>query len=211
MDMPSKPSNAQPNAPTRTHAAPSACRSAARAGAHGSATGSNFALARLVAALAAGVLAPGGHALAQTCAAPALLSANTVYMFDTCQGETQLLLACGLVPLAGPATVVKLDLTYPAGEISIQSGNAAYAPAAFLLRADCNGYAPCSAAAWVDPVGSIDLSSVESGRYYLVIAADGTSPVACGPVMVTAFLTPEQEALGLDGIFRSGTAPIWQP
>ena len=167
--------------------------------------------ARLVAALAAGVLAPGGHALAQTCAAPAQLSANTVYIFDTCQGETQLQLACGVFPLAGPATVASLDLPYPAGEISIQSQWGGFTPDAFLLRTGCDIDAPCSAAAWINPTGSIDLSSVESGRYFLVVAADATSTIACGPVTITVLLTPEQEALQLDGVFRSGIAPIWQP
>lgn len=211
MNMRSHPSAARSNAPARAHASPFARPSAARTDTHGSAIGKALPLAHRVALFAAGVLVAGSPALAQTCAAPAVLLANTAYMFDTCQGETQLQFACGVIPLAGPAVVVKLDLAYPAGEISIQSANADYAPTAFLLRADCDNYAPCSAAAWVNPAGSIDLSTVESGRYYLIVAADEAAPTTCGPVMVTVLRTPEQEALRLDGVFRSDIAPIWQP
>lgn len=170
-----------------------------------------FPHSQLVAAFAASAIAAAHPALAQTCAAPGVLTANTVHLFDTCQGETSLVVACGIVDLAGPATVVRLDLPYPVGEISIQTGNADYQPFAFLLRADCDGHAPCQAAAWINPVGSIDLSAIESGRYFLVVAADRASPATCGPVSVVAHLTPEQAALGFDGVFRSGNAPIWEP
>lgn len=157
-------------------------------------------------------LVPAGAATAQTCAAPLQITANTAYAFDTCQGDSSLLLACGVFPLGGPATVVGLDLPYPGGSISVQSMQASYEPYAFLLHADCNAGAPCSAAAFspAGSIGLIDLSPLDSGRYYLVIAAaQGTNGTSCGPVLVSASVTPEQEALIQEGVFRSGNAPFW--
>lgn len=153
-----------------------------------------------------------GHAAAQTCAAPWAITANSPSAFDTCQGESSLVLACGVVPLAGPATVVALHLPYPAGSISVQSLDANYAPMAFLFHEQCDSDAPCSAAAWIPPdsTGTIDLSALDSGNYLLVIAADrDTIGASCGPVLVTANVTPEQQALFNEGVFHSGNAPIW--
>lgn len=168
---------------------------------------------RLLACATAWVLS-AGHAAAQTCASPSAITSNTPTMFDTCQGESSLVLACGVVPLAGPATVVRLDLPYPEGHVSIQSMDANYAPAAFLFHARCDNDAPCSAVAWssAGSVGMIDLSPLDSGGYFLVIAADANTPGAsCGPVLVTADVTPEQQALLEEGIFHNGNAPLWQP
>jgi hypothetical protein len=155
-----------------------------------------------------------GPAAAQTCASPSAIASNMPTVFDTCQGESSLVLACGVIPLAGPATVVGLNLPYPEGDISIQSMDANYAPTAFLLRARCANDAPCSAVAWSPAgiAGSIDLSSLDSGSYFLVIAADANaSGASCGPVLVTANVTTEQQALFKEGIFHSGSAPIWEP
>lgn len=163
-------------------------------------------------ALVLACLAPAGFAVAQTCAAPSQIAANTAYAFDTCQGDSSLQLACGVFPLAGPATVVELHLPYPAGSISVQSMRSDYEPYAFLVHADCDGSAPCSAGVFSPPgsIGLIDLSLLDSGRYYLVIAAaDGTNGTACGPILVSADLTPAQEALMQEGVFRSGNAPLW--
>ncbi|MBA8887561.1 hypothetical protein FHW12_001775 [Dokdonella fugitiva] len=155
-----------------------------------------------------------GHAAAQTCASPSAITSNTPIAFDTCQGESSLALACGVVPLAGPATIVRLDLPYPEGRVSIQSMDANYAPTAFLFHARCADDAPCSAAAWSGPgtAGTIDLSPLDSGAYFLVVAADANAPGAsCGQIVVTADVTPAQQALVEEGIFHSGSAPLWEP
>lgn len=157
-------------------------------------------------------LAPAGLAFAQSCAAPLQIAANTAYAFDTCQDDSSLQLACGVFPLAGPATVVELHLPYPAGTISVQSMQSDYEPYAFLMHADCDGNAPCSAGAFSPPgsIGLIDLSPLDSGRYYLVIAAaGGTNGASCGAVLVSADLTAAQETLVQEGVFRGGNAPLW--
>jgi hypothetical protein len=167
-----------------------------------------------VATTIAGVLSvlPATSALAQTCATPMAISANTAFVTTTCNGDTSLQLACGVIPLAGPATVVDVNLPYPSGSITIQSLDVNYQPTAFLLHADCDDSAPCSDAVDASIGGTIDLSTLDSGHYFLVVAASEPAPGAnCGAVSITVNLTPEQEAGMLDGVFRSGSAPIWQP
>jgi hypothetical protein len=161
-------------------------------------------------ALVAGLLAlSGASALAQTCAAPIVPFANTMHSINTCDGDTSLPLVCGAFPLSGPATIFDLYLPYPAGFITmVPDGN--FDPVAFLLQAPCSESAPCydSADAYSSP---IDLSTLDSGHYLLVVTASEFSPMSCGVVSVWFDLTPEQEAGMLDGVFRSGSAPIWQP
>lgn len=162
----------------------------------------------------AGGFASCHPANAQTCASPWAVAANTTYAFDTCQGDTSLSLACGVIPLAGAATVVSLDLPYPAGSVSVQSMDANYSPTAFLLRASCNSGASCSDAVAASPgtVGTIDFSRLDSGRYFLVVAADANAGGAsCGHVAVTVHVTPEQEELMRQGVFRDRILPVWQP
>lgn len=166
------------------------------------------------AAVALAAWVPAVPALAQTCTTPMVIPANSERLFDTCEGETDLALACDVVPLAGPATIVLLDLPYPAGHVSIRSLDIGFQPMAFLLRADCDGHAPCSAGAGAGTDGNIDidLSPLDSGRYFLAISVAGTSTgPACGHVAVTATVTPEQDALMREGVFRGGSAPIWEP
>lgn len=168
----------------------------------------------LFAGVALAAWVPAAPALAQTCTTPTVIPANSERLFDTCEGETDLAFACDVVPLAGPATIVLLDLPYPAGHVSIRSLDIDFQPMAFLLRADCDGHAPCSAGARADADGNIDidLSPLDSGRYFLAIAAAGTpTGSTCGHVAVTATVTPEQDALMREGVFRSGSAPIWEP
>jgi hypothetical protein len=173
---------------------------------------SAFQLSRLHAALAAGLLASAGPTIAQTCATPWAIMSNTAYTFDTCQGETNLVLACGVIPLAGRATVVGLNLPYPAGSVSVLSLDANYQPMAFLLRASCSDSATCADVVMPGPgmVGTINFSSLDSGSYFLVVAADAnTTGISCGHIFVTANVTPEQEGLMYEGVFRSGMTPIW--
>lgn len=162
----------------------------------------------------AGVFAAVAPAFAQTCPVPALLSANVTQAFDTCQGDSGLAFVCGLFPLAGPATVVRLELPYPVGEISVQSMDAGFQPSAFLLQARCRGDVPCSAVAGTGPgsTGAINLSAIDSGSYFLVVAAaDFAEGAGCGHVAVTANISTEQEVLERDGVFRSGSAQVWRP
>jgi hypothetical protein len=157
---------------------------------------------------------PAHGTLAQSCSAPAVLSPNTSYVFDTCQGDRDLVLACGVFPLAGPATVVQLDLPYPVGEVQVQSLDIGFQPAVFLLQAACRNDAPCNAVATTGPgrAGVIDLSTIDSGNYFLVIAAEGSAgDPACGPVNVGVYVTADQGELESEGMFRSGNAPIWGP
>ena len=162
--------------------------------------------------LAAGCLASTGMALAQSCQAPLAIPPNTVYAFDTCQGGSSLLLACGVIPLAGPATVFDLQLPYPLGLVSLQSLDNNFQPTAFLLHADCSNDAPCSAVIQAGSGELIDLSTLDSGHYFLVVTASAnTLGSACGAAAVTATVTPGQEAGMLEGVFRSGIRPLWQP
>jgi hypothetical protein len=160
---------------------------------------------------AAAIALPVDRLLAQMCSAPAVIGPNTSNVFDTCQGDHELVLACGIFPLDGPATVILLDLPYPVGEVSAQSLDINFQPTMFLLQAECNDSAPCNAVARSGPgsPATIDLSTIDSGRYFLVVAAYGNAgPLSCGPVNVTATLTADQEALETEGVFRAGNAPI---
>ncbi len=146
-------------------------------------------------------------ALAQTCAAPIAPMANTTYAFDTCTGDINLQLVCGIFALSGPATVFDLNLPYPAGTVTMQSMNVNFVPDAYLIRMPCNGMSPCYAAT----DATIDLSTLDSGHYLLVVTASQVSQSTCGQAMVTFNLTTEQQAGMLEGVFRSGGTPIWEP
>lgn len=142
---------------------------------------------------------------AQICAAPAVLAVNTPTVLDTCQGDSGLVFACGLFSLTGPAAVVRLQLPYPVGFVSVQSLTPGYDSVMFLLRSHCDGWATCGMA--VDSgivVDTMDLAEVDSGDYFLVIAPMDFKSSPCGQVMVTYGMTPEQQALALDGVFRGG-------
>ena len=153
------------------------------------------------------------EANAQICAAPAVLAVNAPIVLDTCQGDSGLVVACGLFPLTGPAAVVRLPLPYPAGLVSAQSLTAGYDPVLFLLRSHCDNSAPCGMA--VDSgivVDTMDLTDVDSGDYFLAIAPMDFNSGPCGQVMVTYSMTPEQQALALEGVFRGGiSAPPANP
>jgi hypothetical protein len=154
-----------------------------------------------------------GEAGAQVCAAPAVLTVNTPILLDTCQGDSGLVVACSLFPLTGPAAVVRLPLPYPAGLVSVQSLTTGYDPVLFLLRSHCDNSAPCGMA--VDSgivVDTMDLTDVDSGDYFLAIAPMDFNSSPCGQVMVTYSMTPEQQALAHDGVFRGGiSAPPANP
>jgi len=165
-------------------------------------------------ALASLCMASSDPSRAQTCTVPAAITANTSYVFDTCQGESSLAFVCGALPLAGPAAVVLLDMHYPLGSVLVRSLDAGFEPYAFVLHADCDGSAPCSAGTPASPGagGTIDLPALDSGRYYLVIAAtQGTPGAPCGLVQVYAAVTPEQDDLLQEGLFRADIAPLWEP
>ena len=154
-------------------------------------------------AIVSSIGAMADHAAAQTCAAPAPLTPNTPQFINTCSGEN-LGFAC-LSKLEGPAGIAQMTLPYPVGELTVQSLTGGYDPALFLLRSECSSSAFC---AWaVDSgidVDTLDLAQVDSGDYFLVIAPAYPVTPSCGVVAVTVHLTPEQEALMLDGVFRAG-------
>ena len=154
-------------------------------------------------------------AAAQSCAAPLSVAPNTPYLFDTCSGDVGLRVACGMFELTGPAGIVRLDLPYPTGTLVVTPFSATYDPALFLLQARCNGTAWCGAVADDAPQGgseSLDLGAVDSGEHYLAIGTwyDPTA-APCGPVMISYNLTPEQQALANDGLFRSGIGALPDP
>lgn len=152
-------------------------------------------------------------AVAQSCAAPSPLTPNTSQWLDTCQGETGLVLACNVVPLYGRAAIVRMDLPYPVGLLEVQSTTVGYDPALFLLRSTCNNTAGCGYASNSGTVlDTMDLAVVDSGSYFLAIATPYPGTPDCGQVVVTYRLTPEQQALLQDGVFRDGlSAPATLP
>lgn len=149
-----------------------------------------------------------GQAGAQTCAAPSVLTVNESTFFNTClSGDNSLVVACGMFALTGPALVIRMPLPYPIGQISVQSASAGYDPALFLLRAQCGNNAPCGYA--VDSgsvVDTLDLAQVDSGDYLLAIAPFHFESSSCGQILVTHSMTPQQQALARDGVFRGGTS-----
>lgn len=168
-------------------------------------------LARLLAAAALMLAGPAG---AQTCAVPISPMANTTRAVDTCQGDASLQLACGVMPLNGPALVVRLDLPYPAGRINV-APSIGFSPTAFLLRGRCHQDAPCDFAAPPDqsmPI-AFDLSTLDSGTYFLVIApASGTDgAVPCGIVWLTSSIDPAADAALQQGVFHSNFMPVLLP
>ena len=155
--------------------------------------------------LVVGACTAAPMAVAQSCAAPAQLTPNTSQWLDTCQGETGLVLACNVFPLYGRAAIVRMELPYPAGLLEVQSMTVGYDPAMFLLRAACNNSAGCGYATNSGTVvDTMDLALVDSGGYFLAIATPYPGTPDCGQVLVTYWLTPEQQALLQDGVFRGG-------
>lgn len=149
---------------------------------------------------------PLADAGAQSCAAPTPLVANGMQFVNTCFGDASLVAACwSTFALAGRAGVLTLSLPYPAGTITVTPQNVGYDPAVFLLPMRCNSTAGCATA--VDSSGpgvseSVSLSRVDSGNYYLVIAPLQPALVDCGQVMVSYGVTPQQQGLIAEGLFR---------
>ena len=150
---------------------------------------------------------------AQTCAAPPALAINVSIVLDTCQGDSGLIAVCNMFPLTGPAAIMRLQLPYPTGFVSVESLTAGYDPALFLLRSRCDNSAACGTAVDSGVVtDTMELSEVDSGDYFLAIAPMDFASLACGQVMVTYGMTAEQQALALDGVFRGGiSAPPTNP
>lgn len=164
-----------------------------------------------IADLAASVVLAGftcltmGPLAAQTCPAPAVLTANTPTGFDTCRGDTGIVVACGAFTLTGPAAIVRMPLSYPMGRLVVQSGSAGFDPAVFLLRSHCANGAACGYVADSGiAMDSIDLAEVDSGDYFLAVAPWHGDSLPCGQILVTLELTPQELALTLDGVFRGG-------
>jgi hypothetical protein len=146
-----------------------------------------------------------GQATAQTCPAPAALTANTPSWFDTCRGDASVLTACGAFALTGPATIVRMPLPYPMGRLVVQSISAGFDPALFLLRSHCASTAACGYVADSGSVvDTIDLVEVDSGDYFLAVAPWQVPSTYCGQILVTLDLTPQELALTRDGVFRGG-------
>ena len=166
-----------------------------------------------VAAIVLGAATLAADVGAQTCAAPLALAANVSTVLDTCQGDSTLLAVCGMFPLSGPAAIMRLPLPYPTGSVSAQSLTVGYDPALFLLRSRCDGSAACGTAVDSGVVtDTMDLTGVDSGDYFLAVAPIDFASLSCGQVMVTYGMTAEQQALALDGVFRSGiSAPPTNP
>lgn len=147
-----------------------------------------------------------GNAIAQSCAAPTPLIANGTQFLNTCNGDASLLTACwSTFALAGRAGVLSLALPYPAGTLTVTPQNVGYDPALFLLPSRCNNTAGCAAA--IDDVGpgsseTLSLDRIDSGNYYLVIAPLQPSLVDCAQVMVSYSVTPQQQGLIAEGLFR---------
>jgi hypothetical protein len=173
----------------------------------------SMSLLRFAPAIALGAAAVGMDAGAQTCAAPATLAANASTAFDTCQGDSSLSAVCNMFVLTGPAAIVRLQLPYPTGSVSVTSLTVGYDPALFLLRSQCHNSAACGTA--VDSgvvVDTMDLTEVDSGDYFLAIAPMNFDSISCGQVIVTYSMTAQQQALALDGVFRGGiSAPPANP
>ncbi len=172
---------------------------------------------RRVGAAAVAVLLslPIADAGAQSCAAPTPLVANGTQFVNTCSGDASLVATCwSTFALAGRAGVLSLSLPYPAGTITVTPQNVSYDPAVFLLPIRCNSTAGCATA--VDSVGpglgeSLGLGSVDSGNYYVVVAPLQPSLVDCGQVMVSYSVTPQQQGLIAEGLFRgtvNGLPPL---
>lgn len=165
--------------------------------------------------LSAALLLAAADTVAQTCAAPLAIAPNTPYFIDTCLADSSLVLACQMFALLGPAGIVRLNLPYPAGTLVVTPMTVDYDPALFLQQWQCGNSAWCGAA--VDDVfqggtESMDLSGVDSGEYFLAISTwydPGAAP--CGRVTVSYNLTPEQQALVNDGVFRGGTSAVPDP
>ncbi|MEO6689901.1 MAG: hypothetical protein ABIS07_03235, partial [Dokdonella sp.] len=150
---------------------------------------------------------------AQVCAVPAVVAVNTSIALDTCQGDSGLVIACALFPLTGPAAVVGLQLAYPVGLVSVLSLTPGYDPALFLLRSHCDNSAACGMAVNSGVVvDTMDLGEVDSGDYFLAIASADFDSISCGQITVTYSMTAQQQALALDGVFRSSiSAPPANP
>lgn len=164
---------------------------------------SRFALRCLFLVLGTGMTV--GQAGAQVCAVPLSLAPNTPTWINTCQGEQGIVIACALFPLRGPAGVVRMSLPYPVGTVTAQSINGDYDPSVFMLRSQCSNNAGCGMMVDSGPVvDTLNLSELDSGEYFMVIAPYYFTSSACGQVIVTYNLTPAQQALMLDGVFRGG-------
>ncbi len=159
---------------------------------------------RLPCALAvAGLLVlPLGDTRAQTCPLPATLTPNVPAWFNACTGGNDIMLACGLFPLTGPTTVVRMPLPYPTGRLVVQSLTPGYEPAMFLQRSPCNNTSPCGYAA----LDTMNLASVDSGDYFLVVGPIYPESAACGQIFITHQLTPQEQELAADGVFRGGNS-----
>lgn len=165
------------------------------------------AIRRTVACLALGMAAIPQAGLAQTCAAPQVVLANTATFINTCTGTTALQTACGFVPLNGPAAVLLVQLGYPAGTIAVTPQNVGFDPVLFLMQGQCNGNAACADA--VDSYGpgmseTLSLNNKDSGTYFLGIGTMGFD-VACGNVMIYADVPME---VVNDGLFRGGMGVV---
>ncbi|HET8897568.1 MAG TPA: hypothetical protein VFN09_02125 [Rhodanobacteraceae bacterium] len=168
-------------------------------------------------ALVAACLFLAAHAAgAQQCAVPQSLAPNTAISLDTCAGDQELHLACGsALELYGPAAVFQLDLPYPAGTLNLQPVAFAFSPALLVMQAPCSGLSPCYAAAMSPPGtgSSVDLSGLDSGSYFVVVAPlDGVpGPGNCGPAFLLWDVLPDDLPLLGEGMFRAGYAPVWSP
>lgn len=142
---------------------------------------------------------------AQICAMPATLTVNSTQWFDTCQGESSLVLACGTISLYGPAVIVHMPLPYPIGRISVQTLFGNFDPAIFMLRSECSNSASCGQFADTGLlVDTLDLATLDSGDYFLAIAPPNPSVGNCGQILVTYSMTAAEAALAQEGLFRGG-------
>jgi hypothetical protein len=173
-----------------------------------------FFIVQCLIAIFGSAMAPSARA--QVCTASAPLPVNQTLFIDTCQqGDIGLQFVCGFEQLSGPALEFQVNVPYPMGQIQVQSANVDFDPVAFLIRGQCKSDAPCDAADYSAVPGAIrtiDLSKLDSGTYFLVVAPiASSSSSACGPVTITWSANLGDESIMQEGIFRGGTHHIVSP
>ncbi len=114
---------------------------------------------------------------------------------------------CGAILLEGPALVAHLQLPYPVGQVTVQSLTANYDPALFMLSSQCSNNSPCGQAVYNGlQTETLDLTTVDSGDYFLVIAPFFPESTNCGQILVTYSMTQAEVALAQEGLFRGGVS-----
>ncbi|HEX4479694.1 MAG TPA: hypothetical protein VH082_02700 [Rudaea sp.] len=163
----------------------------------------------LIAALASGCVVHAAGCVAQSCASPQFMLPDVTYTIDTCSNGFSLASVCGGTTLTGPAIAFTLYLPYPQGaeflSVTPTSGSPQFDPLLAVESHTCGTDSACPL--FADNAGAggqevIDVGTLDSGVYYVVISTEAGTPTECGAADVIV-----QSGLGGnddDGIFRSG-------